>query len=99
MTLSTENYASRQSEAVDNLPEEYDDTVTLANARFWDRPAPYFSRKQTELLTAVLLAWESSAISGFQAISHLDEHGVFDCDHVLSLMLDDIRSRARREIG
>ncbi len=93
MTLSTENYASRQSEAVDNLPEEYDDTVTLANARFWDRPAPYFSRKQTELQTAILLAWESGLISGLEATDHLDVHGILDYDYIISLMLDDMRSR------
>ncbi len=79
---------------VDSIAPHCGDDVTIASARFWDRPAPAFAADENVLRTATLLAWEAGAVSGLEALDRLDSHGLLDYDYVASLMLDDMRARA-----
>lgn len=94
MTL-TEGSRLRQPDDERTISPEYDDSVSIASARFWDRPPPVFAGEGNMLKTAILMAWEDGAISGIEAFDHIDAHGLVDYDYIVSLMLDDMRMRAR----
>lgn len=77
----------------DNFYDLAPDDKTVEMACIFSRKNPLGFR-ETETLTAVLLAWESKAICGFTALELLELNECLPYDEVLGVYLAFLRARA-----
>lgn len=82
----------------DNFYDLAPDDKTVEMACIFSRKNPLGFR-ETETLTAVLLAWESKAICGFTALELLELNECLPYDEVLGVYLAFLRARAAMSHG
>lgn len=78
---------------IEATPADLPDELTIANGFFWDS-RPVYSIEENVRINACLTAWERGAISGYEAMMHLDEFGLLDHDTMVGLYLDFLRAKA-----
>lgn len=89
-------------DAEDILPEDFHrlspDDKTVEMACLFSRRNP-LDPGETQTMTAILLAWESGAISGFDALDSMEVHECCPYDEMLEVYLAFLRARAAGDLG